>query len=144
MRVSLMGARIVLLQSCAPSSPELDAGVVKAGCWMQEAEADRQKTFLRLALNAAAKLPWTLPLMRSGTFLQVVTRLQKNQCAPHAGASALLTYAEDTLRGARMRVCCLAVRWQSLRHTHVAFVPPTSNDLPPMPVLLFFKHERWR
>lgn len=48
---------------------------------MQEAEADRQKTFLRLALNAAARLPWTLPLMRSGGFVHAVSRLQKTPCA---------------------------------------------------------------
>lgn len=45
---------------------------------MQEAEADRQKTFLRLALGAAARLPWTLPLLRAGGFLATLTRLQKN------------------------------------------------------------------
>lgn len=48
---------------------------------MQEAELDRQKTFLRLALNAAARLPWTLPLLRSGGFLQAVNRLHKTPCA---------------------------------------------------------------
>jgi hypothetical protein len=48
---------------------------------VQEAEADRQRTFLRLALNAAARLPWTLPLLRSGGFLQAVSRLHKAQCA---------------------------------------------------------------
>ncbi len=47
----------------------------------QEAEVDRQKTFLRLALRAAAKLPWTLPLMRSGGLLTTLSRLQNKPCA---------------------------------------------------------------
>ena len=73
--------------------------------WVQEAEADRQRTFLRLALNAAARLPWTLPLLRSGGFLQAVSRLHKAQCAWRPScAAALCLFADSTCGGLVMQL----------------------------------------
>jgi hypothetical protein len=68
---------------------------------VQEAEADRQRTFLRLALTAAARLPWTLPLLRSGGFLQAVSRLHKSQCACRTTMSSKLIHDAATSNRAR-------------------------------------------